>query len=529
MDKKITQKDINNAVWKACDTFRGSIDPSVYKDYVLTMLFIKYLSDVHDDKYESYMEKYNGDAERASRAMRHERFVVPEQSHFRFLYGSRNESNIGELINIALTDLEEANREKLYSEDGAGIFQNIDFNNSKLGEPKDKNTRLKNLLLDFNTEKLDLRPSHLAGNDIIGGAYEYLIANFASDAGKKAGEFFTPAEVSTLLAKLTKSKPSSRIADVTCGSGSLLIKAGQEVGSPNFSLYGQEANGSTWALAVMNMFLHGFDNATIRWGDTIRNPKLKEGDELMKFDTVVGNPPFSLDKWGKSDDKEEDKAADSFDPETDRYNRFWRGVPPKSKGDWAFITHMIETTYDGTGKVGVVVPHGVLFRGASEGKIRQKLIEENLLEAVIGLPANLFFGTGIPAAILIFNRGKHVSSSGVENTDVLFVDASQCYESAKNQNKLRLEEDINPIVESYEQFNQGQLEAGVIKEKYSYAATFDEIAENDFNLNIPRYVDTFEEEAEVDIAAVQTEIESLEVELKTVQAEITNYLNQLAD
>jgi type I restriction enzyme M protein len=249
----------------------------------------------------------------------------------------------------------------------------------------------------------------------------------------------------------------------------------------------------------------------------------------MKFDTVVGNPPFSLDKWGKSDDKEEDKAADSFDPETDQYNRFWRGVPPKSKGDWAFITHMIETTYEGTGKVGVVVPHGVLFRGASEGKIRQKLIEENLLEAVIGLPANLFFGTGIPAAILIFNRGKFVSSSGVENTNVLFIDASQCYESAKNQNRLRLEEDINPIVESYEQFNQGQLKQGVIKEKYSYVATFEEIAENDFNLNIPRYVDTFEEEAEVDIAAVQIEIEGLEGELKTVQAEIEKYITLLVD
>jgi len=264
MINKITQQDINSAVWKACDTFRGSIDPSVYKDYVLTMLFIKYLSDVHDDKHEEYLKKYNGDTERAKRAMQHERFVVPEQSHFKFLYDSRNESNIGELINIALVDLEEANREKLYSEDGAGIFQNIDFNNSKLGEPKDKNTRLKNLLLDFNSDKLNLRPSHLEGNDIIGGAYEYLISNFASDAGKKAGEFFTPSEVSTLLAKLTKSAPGSRICDWTCGSGSLLIKAGIEVGSPNFSLYGQEANGSTWALAVMNMFLHGFDNATIR-------------------------------------------------------------------------------------------------------------------------------------------------------------------------------------------------------------------------------------------------------------------------
>jgi len=184
---KITQKDINDAVWKACDTFRGSIDPSVYKDYVLTMLFLKYLSDVHDDKLEDYLKKYNGDAERAKRAMQHERFVVPEHSHFKFLYEHRNEANIGELINIALTDLEEANRDKLYSEDGAGIFQNIDFNNSKLGEPKDKNQRLKTLLIDFNSEKLDLRPSHVGGADIIGGAYEFLIANFASDAGKKAG------------------------------------------------------------------------------------------------------------------------------------------------------------------------------------------------------------------------------------------------------------------------------------------------------------------------------------------------------
>ncbi len=520
MSKKITQKDINDAVWKACDTFRGSIDPSVYKDYVLTMLFIKYLSDVHDDKYETHLKKYNGDAERADRAMKHERFVVPEHSRYKYLLDHRNESNIGELINIALTDLEEANREKLYSEDGAGIFQNIDFNSSKIGETKDKNTRLKNLLLDFNKEELDLRPSHLDGVDIIGGAYMFLIENFASDAGKKAGEFFTPKEVSTLIAKLTKSKPGSRICDPTCGSASLLIKAGEEVGSPNFSLYGQEANGSTWALAVMNMFLHGFDNATIRWGDTIRNPKLKEGDALMKFDTVVANPPFSLDKWGKSDDKEENKSADSFDPETDKYNRFWRGTPPKSKGDWAFISHMIETAYEGKGKVGVVVPHGVLFRSASEGKIREKAIEENILEAVIGLPANLFFGTGIPAAIMVFNKGKGA------NQNVLFIDSSKHFESAKNQNRLR-ESDIEHIVSTYRDFNSGKLNAGIVEEKFSFVATLHEIRENEYNLNIPRYVDTFEEEPEVDINKVQSEIESLEKELSVVQTQMKKYLTEL--
>jgi type I restriction enzyme M protein len=520
MAKKITQKDINDAVWKACDTFRGSIDPSVYKDYILTMLFIKYLSDVHDDKLDAYLKKYNGDIERAKRAMQHERFIVPKNSHFSYLFEHRNDSNIGELIDIALTDLEEANREKLYSEDGAGIFQNISFNSSKLGEPKDKNIRLKNLLLDFNKEELDLRPSHLGGTDIIGGAYEYLISNFASDAGKKAGEFFTPSEVSTLLAKLTKSKPGARICDPTCGSGSLLIKAGNEVGSENFSLYGQEANGSTWALAVMNMFLHGFDNATIRWGDTIRNPKLKEGDTLMMFDTVVANPPFSLDKWGKVDDKEGENTAASYDPESDKYNRFWRGIPPKSKGDWAFISHMIETTYEGKGKVGVVVPHGVLFRGASEGKIRQKTIEENILEAVIGLPANLFFGTGIPAAILIFNKGKG------ENKNVLFIDSSLHFESVKTQNKLR-PSDIDHIVSNYRDFSSGKLEPGVVEEKFSYVATFEEIQENEFNLNIPRYVDTFEEEAEVDIVKVQNQINDLEIELKNVQSDMEKYLKEL--
>lgn len=506
MSKKLSQKEINNIVWEACDTFRGVIDPSQYKDYILTILFLKYVSDVQKDKYNEYLKKYNNDQERADRAMKHERFVVPQHCSFSYLYDHRNEANVGELINIALNDLEEANREKISSEDGSGIFRNIDFNSSNLGDAKDKNTRLKNLLIDFSA--LDLTPSHLEESDVIGDAYEFLISNFASDAGKKAGEFYTPSEVSTLIAKLTKSKPGARISDPTCGSGSLLIKAGKEVGSDNFSLYGQEANGSTWALAVMNMFLHGFDNAIVRWGDTIRNPKLKEGDALMKFDTVVANPPFSLDKWGA------DEA------ESDKYNRFWRGVPPKSKGDWAFISHMIETAYEGHGKVGVVVPHGVLFRGASEGKIRKRTIEDNILEAVIGLPANLFFGTGIPAAILVFNKGKGTNES------VLFIDASQQYEPGKNQNKLR-GSDIDRIVQTYRQFNEGKLKAGVIEEKFSYVATFNEIQENDFNLNIPRYVDTFEEEAEVDIAAVQKEIEKLEGELKIVQLELDKYLKEL--
>ncbi len=507
MNSKISQEDINSVVWKACDTFRGVIDPSQYKDYILTMLFLKYVSDVHKSKKSEYMTRYKGDEERADRAMRHERFIVPENSTFDYLFEHRNETNIGELIDIALADLEIANRSKLSSEDGSGIFRNISFNSSNLGEEKEKNNRLKQLLIDFSDERLQFDESLLNDNDIIGDAYMFLIEHFASDAGKKAGEFFTPKEVSTLLAKLTKSKPGARICDPTCGSGSLLIKAGREVGSNDFALYGQELNGSTWALAMMNMLLHGFDSATIRWGDTLRNPKLKEGDALMKFDTVVANPPFSLDKWGA------DEA------ENDRYKRFWRGVPPKSKGDWAFISHMIEVAYEGRGKVGVVVPHGVLFRGASEGRIRRQTIDENLVEAVIGLPANLFFGTGIPAAILILNKGK-------KTDNVLFVDASREFENGKNQNRLR-DCDIEHIVSTYDRFVTGELKAGVAEEKYAYVASPEEIAENDYNLNIPRYVDTFEEEAEIDIAAVETELAQLETELAEVQAKMKKYLADL--
>ena len=506
MIQKITQKEINQVVWSACDTFRGVINPQQYMDYILTMLFLKYVSDIYKERLADHLKRYNGDTERAERAMKRERFIVNQEiSSFDSLYDQRNATNIGDLIDIALARFEEDNREKMSSEDGSGVFRNINFNSSNLGDVKDKNTRLKQLLVDFSGLTLD--SSHLESEDVIGNAYMYLISNFASDAGKKAGEFFTPAEVSTLLAKLTKSAPGSRICDPTCGSASLLIKAGQEVGGNDFSLYGQEANGSTWALAKMNMFLHGFDNSIIRWGDTIRNPKLKEGDALMKFDTVVANPPFSLDKWG----------ADSA--ESDAYNRFWRGVPPKSKGDWAFISHMIETAYEGRGKVGVIVPHGVLFRGASEGKIRLQTIDENILEAVIGLPSNLFFGTGIPAAIIIFNKGK-------KSDNVLFIDASKEFENGKNQNRLR-PDNINHIVDTYRKFNAGELSQGVVEEKYAYVSTRAEITENDYNLNIPRYVDTYEEEDEIDIVAVQGEIDSLESELVDVQSKMKGYLKEL--
>jgi type I restriction enzyme M protein len=267
----------------------------------------------------------------------------------------------------------------------------------------------------------------------------------------------------------------------------------------DFSLYGQEMNGSTWALCRMNMLVHNKDAARIEWGDTIGSPKLIEKDALMKFDVVVANPPFSLDKWG----------AESA--EADKLHRFHRGVPPKSKGDYAFISHMIESAKEEGGRVGVIAPHGVLFRGGGEGRIRKALIEENLLDAVIGLPEKLFFGTGIPAVILLFKKGR-------STRDVLFIDASGEYLEGTNQNKLG-EDHIKKVVATYRAFQ--------TVPKYSYRATREEIAENDFNLNIPRYVDTFEAEKEVDLKAVQKEIETLEGQLAGVRKEMAGYLKEL--
>ena len=495
MTTKVTQEEINNIVWQACDTFRGAIDPADYKNYILVMLFIKYMSDLWKDMKETCEKRYKGEKELIERKMKRERFVIPKGCDFDALYSKRDESNIGEIINEALTAIEDTNKAKLEN-----VFLDIDFNSEpKLGETKERNRRIKSLLADFNNPRLDLRPSRIGRKDIIGNVYEYLIARFASDAGKKGGEFYTPSEVAILLAKLLQPGEGDRICDPACGSGSLLIRVAREVGTPNYALCGQESNGGTWALCRMNMFLHEMDNARIEWCNTITNPKLVENDTLMKFNIVVANPPFSLDKWGADD------AAG------DKHNRFWRGVPPRSKGDYAFISHMVEIALEGEGRVGVIVPHGVLFRGASEGKIRKNMLEENLFEAVIGLPPNLFYGTGIPAAIIIFNKGK-------KNEDVLFIDASQEFEVGKKQNKLRMK-DIEKIVKTYQAFE--------TVDKYAYRATLDEIRENDFNLNIPRYVDTFEEEEEIDIPMVQKEIEGLEKELADVRKEMDGYLKEL--
>jgi type I restriction enzyme M protein len=501
MNDKLTQQEINNTAWAACDTFRGVVDAGQYKDYILVMLFMKYISDLWNDHFEAYKKQFGGEDVRIRRRMERERFVLPEGASFYDLCDKRNESNVGELINIALEKIEDANRAKL-----EGVFRNIDFNSeANLGRTKDRNRRLKNLLEDFNKPALDLRPSRVT-EDIIGECYIYLISRFASDAGKKAGEFYTPAAVSKLLANLAGPQPGNTICDPACGSGSLLIRAAEEVGSENFALYGQEVNGATWALARMNMFLHSKDAARIEWCDTLNSPALIEGDQLMKFDVVVANPPFSLDKWGAEN------------AEHDQYNRFWRGIPPKSKGDYAFITHMVEIAKRQTGRVAVIVPHGVLFRSGAEGKIRQALVEENLLDAVVGLPANLFTTTGIPVAILVFDRSREQGGANESRKDVMFIDASREFTPSKAQNILEGSH-ISKILDTY----RGRK----VIEKYSYRAHLKEFEENEFNLNIPRYVDTFEPEEEVDVASLQSEINTIETELAEVRARMAGYLREL--
>ena len=503
MTDQINQDTINKALWAACDVFRGTISADTYKDFILTMLFLKYISDVWQDHYDGYKSEYGDEPELIAEMMKTERFVLPEQSNFYALYNRRYEPGNGERIDMALHALEEANGTKL-KDAGKSVFQDISFNTDKLGEEKQKNTILKDLLEVFAVADLDLRPSRVGSLDVIGNGYEFLIKNFAASGGQKAGEFYTPPEVSDLIAELLDPQAGDSICDPACGSGSLLMKCGRKVvknhGSKHYALYGQEAIGSTWSLAKMNMFLHGEDNHKIEWGDTIRNPKLlNQNGDLMVFDIVTANPPFSLDKWGH------DQA------ENDPFHRFHRGVPPKTKGDYAFISHMIETLKPVTGRMGVVVPHGVLFRGSSEGKIRQQLIDENLLDAVIGLPEKLFYGTGIPAAILIFKKHKSDDS-------VLFIDASREYQSGKNQNSLSAD-NIAKIVATY------QARKNV--DKYAFLASKKDIQDNDYNLNIPRYVDTFEEEAEIDLLVVRRERVQLQAQLAALETQMAAYLEEL--
>lgn len=499
MTKQVTQSDLNTVLWSAADSSRSSVDAGIYKDYALTMLFYKYLSDKSKAEHNKLKNRFGDDEARIAAKMSTSRFYLPPETSFDYIYTQKEEDNIGDLINVALHKIEDHNKAKL-----GGVF-NVDFNSeSVLGKTVDRNKMLRHLIEDF--YKIDLSD---IGEDIIGNSYMYLIEKFGADAGKKAGEFFTVQSVARLVARLARPKPGDRIADPAVGSGGLLLLAGEEVrkqGSDNFALYGQESIGSTYQLARMNMFLHGMDSAHIEWGNTLTGPLLLENDGLMKFDVTVANPPFSLKKWGAEN------------AENDVYKRFWRGVPPKDKGDYAFISHMIETLKSKTGRMAVIVPHGVLFRGGAEGKIRKQLIEENIIDAVIGLPAGLFQTTGIPVAILVIDRAREIGGTRQNDKDVLFIEASKEYKSGKAMNTLT-DDNADKIFNTFIQRKE--------IEKFSHIAKIDEIKENDYNLNITRYVDTFEEEAEVDISATIAAINELNPQLEKLEAEMKHYLKEL--
>lgn len=497
--KKYTQEDLNNTLWSAADSSRSQLNGADYMNYVLPMLFLKYLSDKSKQREEEFRKRFSGDEKRVQEKMRLDRFYIPPKASFDYIYSKIEEDNLGEEINKALHLIEDDNKDKL-----EGVFY-VDFNaEAILGKLPERNKMLRNLMQDF--AKIDLSE---VGDDVIGNAYMYMIEKFGADAGKKAGEFFTVRNVAKLVAMLAEPKEGARICDPACGSGGLLLLAGEEVeklGSKNYALYGQESTGATYQLARMNMFLHGKDSAQLEWGDTLNNPLLVENDNLMHFDVVVANPPFSLKKWGA-------EHADS-----DKYNRFWRGVPPKDKGDFAFITHMVETAKPKTGRVAVIVPHGVLFRGGAEGRIREQLLKENIIDTVIGLPAGLFQTTGIPVAILVIDRSREKGGANESKKDVLFIEASKEFKQNKAQNILT-DEHISKIFDTYKKRKN--------IEKFSRKVGVKEIEENDFNLNITRYVDTFKEEAPVDIKANLKELAALEPELLKLEKQMAEYLKEL--
>ncbi|MFT4221900.1 N-6 DNA methylase [Dysgonomonas sp.] len=495
--KDSIEYETTNIIREVYDIFKGNLNSDLCKDYILAILFLKYVNDSNKslNSLKDNKEYINN------------QFFIPKESRFDYLYQERENVNIGEIINIAFASLEETNKDKLKGRDGNSIFCNIDFNSTNLGNIKEKNTRLRILLENFNDIELDISSTTVKNTSTIGDIYMQLIEYFAITIGKQASVFITPRKVCSLLALLTQSEHGTKIFDPTCGSGSLLIEAGKMIEDKKVSLYGQELNGNMWAMAKMNMLLHGYDDAVIRWGDTLRDPKLLEDDKLMKFDIVLAAPPFSSNNWGEEE------------AQFDRFNRFWRGVPPRSKGNWAFISHMIEVAYEDKGKIGVIIPHGVLFRGGKEKRIRKQLIDENYLEAVIGLPSNLYYGTGIPTAIMVFNKGK-------KNRNTLFIDASQEYQSNKNQNILR-DEDFNHILSVFNKFKEDRVESKIVEDKYAYIATLDEIRVNDYNLNIPLYVHSSEEGVKKDTQIILEEIAELEHQLLYKRESISACLKEL--
>ena len=495
-EEMLSVAQLEQYLWSAADILRGSIDSSDYKTYIFGLLFLKRLSDRFEEEAEKLIVEGVSDTVAWTDPDEHQ-FFVPDRARWGRIQTTAN--NIGEALNKACAALEEQNAAL------EGVLAGIDYNDErKLGDAKNRDTVLTRLVQHFS--EVSLRNDRMAEPDLLGRAYEYLIEQFADDAGKKGGEFYTPRMVVKLIVELLAPTERMRICDPTVGSGGMLIECAHYIerkdGNPrNLTLHGQEKNLSTWAICKMNMLLHGLPDARIEKGDTIRDPKLVDEGELLLYDRVIANPPFSLDEWGR------DVA------ENDGYARFRFGVPPKTKGDLAFVQHMV-AVLNASGRLGVVMPHGVLFRGSAEGKIRQRLLHEDLFEAVIGLAPNLFYGTGIPASILVLNRDKPAERKG----KVLFIDASGELEEGSNQNLLR-DQDIEHICSTFHAYTD--------VEKYARVVPFAEIEQNDWNLNISRYVDTSEEEERVDVGGAVRRLRELERERATAEETMNRYLAEL--
>ncbi len=445
----IKKSQLYSSIWQACDELRGGMDASEYKDYVLVLLFVRYVSD-----------KYAGKKD--------ELVVVPEGGSFADLIKLKGKTNIGEGINKVLSALAEANGLK-------GVIDAVDFNDEdKLGKGKEMQDRLSNLVAIFENFELDFSKNKAEGDDLLGDAYEYLMKHFAVESGKSKGQFYTPAEVSRIIAKVIGAKDAKgkthTVYDPICGSGSLLLKVAAET-PKGIAIFGQEKENATATLAILNMWLHGEPTAEIKKGQsTLSNPLFVDQHGVLKtFDYVVANPPFSYKAW-----------RNGFNPEEDPHDRFEGfGIPPKKNGDFAFLLHIIKSLKS-SGKGAVILPHGVLFRGNAEADIRRNLIQRGYIKGVIGLPANLFYGAGIPACIIVLDKEDAVKRPGI-----FMIDASKGYVKDGNKNRLR-EQDIRKIVDVWNE----QLEIP----KYSRFVPNDEIKKNEYNLNIPRYIDTQEPE-----------------------------------